>query len=421
MDNLTTIDLSQVNEFINPIYYKYLDNKDRYLILYGGAGSGKSYAVAQKIIIRMLEEKDHRFVCTRKVARSLRNSVFTLLKDIISDFKLTKLFKINLSDMTITFLPNGNTIYCLGLDDVEKIKSIQGISGFWHEEATEMTEKDFTQLDLRLRGKTKNYKQHILSFNPVSALHWLKKKFFDVKYPQTTILKTTYKDNLYIDDEYKNILESLSNTGMHMIYAKGEWGVLENIVFSNWEVIDSFPQGLDSVGFGLDFGFNNPTALIRCGLKDQCLYLDEELYKTHVSNGELIDYMKNNLLYPEQDAVFIADSAEPQRIYEMQQAGFNVFPCIKGQGSVHYGIGLMQSCPKIYVTERSDNLKKEFQSYSFQEDKDGNIIDEPVKFMDHGIDGGRYFYTTYIDQQDNIIGLNDVIPSFERIRISDKY
>lgn len=170
------IDLTALPELTNDIYYPLYKDTSRYLVLYGGAGSGKSVFAAQKILVRMLTEQPHRFLVARKVARTLRFSVFSLFQDMIAQWELTPLFKVNKSDMTITCI-NGNQILFAGLDDPEKLKSIAGITGIWIEEASELEQKDFQQLDLRLRGPTKYYKQIILTFNPISALHWLKKVF----------------------------------------------------------------------------------------------------------------------------------------------------------------------------------------------------------------------------------------------------
>lgn len=227
-----TIDID-IDDIMNTWAHPILDDKSRYLVLYGGAGSGKSVAAAQKIIIRMLEEKNHKFLVVRKVANTLRNSVFSLLRGTIADWGLTQLFKINKSDMDIT-CANGNQIIFAGLDDVEKLKSIHGVTGMWLEEASEMLQEDFQQLDLRLRGQTRNYKQIIISFNPISITHWLKIVFFDAKKHNSTVIHTTYRDNLFIDDEYKATLEALKEQDpyYYTVYALGEWGVLGQTVFN---------------------------------------------------------------------------------------------------------------------------------------------------------------------------------------------
>lgn len=226
------VDIS-IDEIMNTWGHPLIDDKSRYLVLYGGAGSGKSVTAAQKMIIRMLEEKGHKFLVVRKVANTLRNSVFSLLRGTIADWGMSELFKINKSDMDITCI-NGNQIIFAGLDDVEKLKSIHGITGMWLEEASEILQEDFQQLDLRLRGQTRNYKQIMISFNPISITHWLKAVFFDGKKSNSTVVHTTYRDNDFIDDEYKATLESLKEQDpyYYTVYALGEWGVLGQTVFN---------------------------------------------------------------------------------------------------------------------------------------------------------------------------------------------
>lgn len=226
-----------VDDIMNPWGIPILDDQSRYLVLYGGAGSGKSVTAAQKIIIRMLEEQGHKFLVVRKVANTIRNSTFSLLRGTISEWGLTKLFKVNKSDMDI-FCNNGNQIIFAGLDDVEKLKSIHGVTGMWIEEASELIQEDFQQLDLRLRGHTNNYKQIIISFNPISITHWLKKVFFDQRKDNSTVIHTTYKDNAFIDEEYKKTLESLKEQDpyYYSVYALGEWGVTGKTVFNAQKV-----------------------------------------------------------------------------------------------------------------------------------------------------------------------------------------
>lgn len=219
----------QVKIRINDAYIPYYNNKKRVLALYGGSGSGKSYFAAQKIILRTVSEKNHKFLVLRKVANTLKNSVFSLLKDVILDLGIFNEFRINNTDKSFIHLPTGNQIICSGLDEPEKIKSVQGITGMWLEEATEFMFDDFTQLLLRIRGAKDNYVQYILSFNPISEYHWLKSKFIDrvSEKEEWDYLHTTYKDNYFLTDEDKAQIEELKtlHENYYRIYALGEWGI----------------------------------------------------------------------------------------------------------------------------------------------------------------------------------------------------
>jgi phage terminase large subunit len=162
----------------NKVYKKYYNNQSRFLIFYGGAGSGKSVFVTQKICRRFLSEDNHKFLVIRNTATSIKDSVYQELLNTLRDWGQLYRIQINKSEHRIT-LDNGNEIICKGLDDEQKIKSISGITGMWIEEATELKEDAFDQLNLRIRGEKDNYIQYILSFNPISEDHWLKRRFID--------------------------------------------------------------------------------------------------------------------------------------------------------------------------------------------------------------------------------------------------
>ena len=234
------IDLTELPDLTNDKFYPLYTNKDRYLVLMGGGGSGKSVFTAQKIVVRMLTEQKHRFLVLRKVAKTLRESVFTEIKNVINRWGLQKLFKIpkgTSSELHISCI-NGNEILFAGLDDVEKLKSISGVTSVWMEEASECTPEDFRQLDIRLRGRTVNYKQMMITFNPIDINHWLKKEFFDIKKPNATTIHSTYQDNKFLDSEAIAVLEAFKITDpyFYQVYALGEWGVLGKTIFNAQKV-----------------------------------------------------------------------------------------------------------------------------------------------------------------------------------------
>jgi len=386
------VDLTRLPEITNEKYLQLYNNNTRYLVLMGGAGSGKSVFAAQKIIYRIITEQNHRILVVRKVAKTIRNSVFSLFRDQLVSFGLNHpaLAVINKTDMRIHFPAFNSEILFIGLDDVEKIKSITGITSEWHEEATEESEDDFNQLDLRMRGETKNYKQIMLSFNPISNLHWLKKRFFDTVPENTTVSKTTWRDNRFLDTAYVSVLENLKNVDKtyYQIYNLGEWGVLGNLVFSNWTVEDvklDLNQ-FDSVYFGLDFGFNHPSAYIQVGFKDDVLYVYDEICERGMTNNQFIELIKN--IHPAGEYI-TADSSRPDLILENNKAGLNTLSSKKGKDSVLDGIDFMKRF-KIVINSRCQNTINEFQLYKWTEDKNGNKLEKPVDENDDLIDAARY-------------------------------
>ena len=159
-----------LRETNNETFLPLFADTHRYLVLKGGGGSGKSIFAGRKVLERAVNEPGHRFLVCRKVARTLRESCFKQLLGQLAEFYPDSGYKANKSDLTISF-QNGSEIIFAGLDDVEKLKSIYNITGIWIEEASELLEGDFNQLDIRLRGKTREYQQIILSFNPISIQH----------------------------------------------------------------------------------------------------------------------------------------------------------------------------------------------------------------------------------------------------------
>ncbi len=247
------------NETFLPLFF----DKHKHLVLKGRAGSGKSIFAGRKILERCATEPGHRMLVVRKVAKTLRESCFDQLKKQAYEYYEDDILKIpqgKSSDMYILF-KNGSEIIFAGLDDVEKLKSIHDITGVWIEEASEITQEDFAQLDIRLRGDTKYYKQIILTFNPVSILHWIKRRFFDYKDPKKRVRvhESNYKDNRFLKQEDRETLETFKDTDpyYYQVYCLGQWGVLGATIF-NKEVIGAKLLHLpkpECVG-GFEYGYD---------------------------------------------------------------------------------------------------------------------------------------------------------------------
>jgi phage terminase large subunit len=389
------LDLSNLHNVINDSFFDYLKDQNRYLILYGGSGSGKSKFIVQKLLIRILvgiqTGVKHRFLCLRKTAPAVKKSIFKEFVDLLSEWSLTDLVNINKTDLTFTF-SNGSEIMCSGFDDPEKIKSIAGLTGIWLEEATEFNVDDFLQLDLRLRGYTPSYKQICISFNPISKLSWIHREFFEeTKYESLTIMHSTYHDNKFLDQKYRNHLQSLEdkNPSYYKIYTLGEWGSLEHIIYNkwsacNWQMVE---DRFKDTCYGLDIGYNAPTALTLCGLRDEEYYVKELLYQTKLTHNGIVAKLGELIpLKHRRSRIIYCDSAEPELIRELNLAGFKAMLSDK---SVKNGIDHIKNV-QLHIDDESTNLLKEIQSYSYRQDRQGNVFDEPVKFNDHLMDAMRY-------------------------------
>lgn len=367
------------------------DYKKRYNIYYGGGGSGKSYGAVQKVILKALFNK-RKVLVIRKVGKTIRDSIHAVFKGILDKIGIG--FKENKTDMTLSLF-NGSVFLFKGLDDSEKIKSIANITDIVIEEASELTEDDFTQLDIRLRPFNEKYPQIFLMFNPVSKLNWVYNHWFLNKIGNAKIIQTSYKDNKFLNSTYREMLENLKNTNpaYYKIYCLGEFATLDKLIFPiihkqiiNYDLVKNF-----SLFVGMDFGYiNDPTAIVwgRYDKKDKVIYIIGEYFKKNMLNDEITEKIKNLGLSKE---VITADSADQKSIEEIRRKGiYRIRAARKGPDSIINGIGwLLQN--KIIIDERCKNLIEEFENYTWQKDKKTNeYINIPIDSFNHGIDALRY-------------------------------
>ena len=380
----------------SPAFVPVFTNKSRYEIVWGGAGSGKSHIVARKILYRLLSEADckHNFLVIRKVEKTIKRSVFTLIRNIISLWDLVHEFDVNLTDKTIKYKLNGSQIMFSGLDDVEKMKSIEGVTSIWCEEATELNQEDFEQLDLRLRSETKYIKQITMTFNPISEQHWIKKIFFDDPIDGVFTLKTTYLDNAFIDDEYKMVMNNKKKTNprYYSIYALGNWGTAEGLIFNNVTtrlIREDELVGLEYVQ-GLDFGYtNDPSAFNQTyiDMKNKKIFVKDGFYQKGLSNSQIADNIKALLAHKHKTT---ADSSEPKSIDYLKTKGVNVVGAMKGKDSINTGVDFLLEF-EIIVNAHLVEFMTEFNNYCWAIDKQSNAqLNKPVDDFNHFIDSLRY-------------------------------
>jgi len=392
----------QVNihrEVFNDVYFPHLYLDDPIQIYYGGASSGKSVFVAQKLITGLMTFIGFNVMVVRYIAATNNDSTFAELCKVINDWEIQDLFKINRSHggEKITCI-NGNQIIFKGLDNVEKLKSTTFKTGpltvIWVEEASEIKEKDFNQLRLRLRGQSKLLKFIILSFNPIDADHWIKKRFFDIQHDNVFILKTTYKDNKFLTEEDRLLIESYETVDnyYYTVYALGEWGIISTArVFNNIKAWDFNydDTSLESLCNGMDFGFVHAATLMRVGFREDKLFIYYELYFKGLTNSEFVEKVESAGF--DKNLLIVADSAEPDRIKEFKQAGFNIVGSKKGKGSLKDGIDFIKNYEINIHKTNCPNAVREFPKYKRRELKDGTIVEnEFVEIDDDTIAGVRY-------------------------------
>lgn len=377
----------------NKSHKPFFEDTNRFCISYGGAGSAKSYSTAQKIITRLIEEYDgnHKFLVCRKVATTIRVSVFQLFKDIISSLDLYKEFKINKSDMTITHISSGNMLLFSGLDDIEKMKSIQGVTGIWIEEASETDKGDLLELNRRLRGYTKYYKQIILTFNPISHLHWIKSHFFDNDMSNVSIYKTTYLDNSFIDDEYKKEIEDIQlyDEQQYRIYALGEWGILnQNIIHHRFKpmehLTDKTINDFYRLHIGCDFNIGGCVCVVMGEDTNGISHIIDE-FSTYDTENMIIELKRR---YPNKEVTLYPDASGENRttnsnktdVDMLREAGFycNV-PSGNGSVSTRYN-----ACNRRFL--QNNILVNKYYARKTYEALQVHAYDEkgkPQKFNEH--------------------------------------
>lgn len=375
-----------------------LDCSSRYLVLCGGAGSGKTEFAARKFFIRGEQEGPHRFLVLRKVRATVARSVIRVFMSMLNEAGVE--YKYNHTERIISWVTRaGDTVEVLfdGLDDPEKIKSIKGITSIWLEEATEFTKHDFLQIDLRLREPGPGYHQIIMSFNPDAAVGpWLKERFFDHIDVNATVHRSTVADNPIDDirEKYAKQLESYKaqDETMYSIYALGEWAAAKGKIY-NWDVKDLPNIKMDEVFYGLDFGYAvNPSVCVRVYRRADEFWVQEIVYQDGLTNPDLAGKLREAEI-GKYDTIY-ADSSEPKSIEEIYRAGFNIKPCDKGADSVRAGIIFLKS-KVIHILQDSENILKEARKYSWKLDKNELPLPEPVKADDHAMDAIRYAITTH--------------------------
>jgi phage terminase large subunit len=384
----------------NDVYIPYFEGEGaetRIQIFFGGASSGKSYFIAQRILRDVLDGRNT--LVLRNVARTLRGSCWNEIIKAIAEHGAHPYVNISKSEMLITSY-RGSQILFAGLDDVEKIKSITPASGvltdIWIEEATETSYDDYKQLEKRLRGQSIHPKRITLSFNPVYKEHWIYREFFkdwdesatEYKGDGLSILKTTYKDNRFLTADDIYALENEQDEYYRDVYTLGNWGVLGDVIFRNWSTQDLSDLNTDKPLFGLDFGFSSdPAAAVkvhydRAGKK---IYILDELWEKGLTNTQLCELLK-----PWCGNYYITcDSAEPKSIKELQNYGVRAVGAKKGPDSIMHGIQWLQG-HEIIVDSKAQHMRNELQLYQWRKDKDGASMRVPEDRNNHLIDALRY-------------------------------
>lgn len=380
------------------VFYKNKNDQEHSILVNrGGARSTKSYSLTQLLSERFLSCKKRKILILRKTLPSLKLSTYKVFKEIWKDWGVFP-GRIREEKMTLDYYYGDNWLHFGSLDDPEKIKSTDW-NDIWMEEANEFTYDDYSQLRLRMStepSKGDPINQMFMSLNPVDENHWIKTKVVDVE-EECIDIHSSFLDNPFLPAAYIKLLKGLERTDPNKwkIYGLGEWGSLENIIYPNWTPVNRMPNEelIDETFYGLDFGFNAPSAMVKVQLVDMVPYEEQMLYESGLTNTDLIGRIKE-LKVSENDPIY-CDNAEPDRIEEIRRAGFNAMPADKARPA---GIDFCQSLTPN-ILKSSTDLIKEIRGYSWKQDKNMVVLDEPVKFNDHLMDARRYAYYSHIGKR----------------------
>ena len=367
----------------------------------GSAGSSKSYFISQKIIVRCCREKIKVLVC-RRYGSTIRNTCFSLFKDILAKWKLLEYVKIRETDFNIKF-PNGSEIIFTGLDEETKLLSLNDIGAIFVEEAFEVPKPIVEQLNIRLRGNTPN-QQIYLAFNPISKNHWLY-DFCEVNPPNSCIYThSTFRDNPFLSKEYIEALEEMEkrNPAKYRVYGLGEWGVdASGLVITNWRKEAFNAMELAAIGLehraGLDLGWIDKTAIIDTlyDRENKIIYVFNEFYKSGCQLSEIASAIGDMNL--KKTKIFV-DSAEPRSIQFFKQEGINAVGANKGKDSVKLGLMFLQD-NLIVVHPDCKNFITELENFSYIKSKQtGEYTEDTTHEYSHAIDACRYAYSDIYTQ-----------------------
>lgn len=394
---MAQINLNLKKSLFTPKAFPYIFSySHRWEFWYGGAASSKSYSISQKLIIRCCREKITIAVC-RRYGSTLRNSCFSLFKDILAKWKLTPYVKIKETDMTIEF-PNGSKIIHLGLDDEQKLLSINNIGCFWIEEAFEVSKEIVEQINLRMRAKVEN-QQIIMSWNPISKNSWIY-DFVEVNPPENSVkLHFTFKDNPFLSQAYIDAMEDMRvrNPAKARVYYYGEYGVNpEGLVITNWRCEDFDAMKLAAAGLehrvGMDIGYIDPSAVINTlyDRNNKTIYVFEEFYKRGCQLSDLSSAIKDMNIG--KTKIFV-DAAEPRTIQFFKNENINAVACKKGRDSVKAGLRFLQD-NLIIVHSSCKDFIRELENFSYIKSKQtGEWTEDTTHEFSHAIDAARYAYS----------------------------
>jgi phage terminase large subunit len=377
--------------------------RSRYKIIYGGRGSGKSWQIARVLLLLMMNFRV-KVLCAREFQLSIKDSVHTLLKEQIASLKLPGWV---VDQTEITFGPNGSKFLFAGLwQNVEKIQSFEGINIVWIEEGQRVSENSWKVLTPTIRtrpiaGWPAEWPQSEIwvSFNPIEETDPTAQRFLVNPPPNTIQIKVNWRDNPWLPQELRDEAEHLRRTDPEEYYHVWEgqfWSRADAQIFNKKWGVAPFTPGIDWVGpfYGIDFGFSTtPTCVGKQWVYQNCLYVQEAYGGLKIDTVDIPAQLDRLPEVKESrgGVLFRADSARPETISFLNNAGYCVNGAEKGQGSVEDGLSFLRSFDRIIIHPDAKMAEHDARLYKYKVDKHtGEVLKEIVKKYDDYWDQCRY-------------------------------
>lgn len=358
----------------NKIFDILTESDKRITVMQGGSRSGKTYNILIWFIVKLLQEDGKTLTIVRQSLPSIKGTVLRDFIDILTRLGIYSEDNHNKTDQIYSL--NGNIIEFVSADQPQKIRG-RARTYLFCNEANELSYEAWMQLIMRTEGKT------VIDYNPSDVSSWI----YDQVIPRhdADFYITTFRDNPFLPPELVAELERLKDADPNywQIYGLGERGMSQDLIYTHYKTIDTIPENGEVV-WGIDFGYNNPTAVVRVTIYDSVIYAEEKLYETRLTTEDLILKLKELNIGPNEE--LFCDAAEPKTIESLSRAGFNAKPANK---DVTEGIRTVKGLP-LFVQQDSVNLLKEFLNYRWKVDRNGVKLDEPSKHSDHACDALRY-------------------------------
>lgn len=376
------------------IVYELLQNSNKKISVFqGGTRSGKTYNILVWFIIKLLNDKDKVLTICRQSMPALRA---TAMRDFFSILRRLNIYNEKFHNKSEnTYMLYGNTVEFISVDEPQKIRGRKRNYLFLNE-ANELHYEDWMQLLFRTTSTEFHKAKIVLDYNPSDEYHWIYEQV--VTRDDCDFSISTYLDNPFLSKEDIKEIERLreADESYWKVYGLGQRGSSKELIYTHWKEVDKLPNKGVKI-YGLDFGYNHPTALIEVEIYEGAVYANELIYTSKLTTSDLIQVMKN--IGVNSRSEIFADAAEPKTIEEIFRTGFNIKPADK---SVHDGILKIKSLP-LFITRNSFNLLKEAKSYKWMIDKNQKVLEDPVKFMDDALDALRYAVYTYDSKFKNMV------------------